>query len=408
MIRLEEALRVVVSHTRKLDTEIRPLDDVAGAVLAERVTARRHFPPFDASAVDGYAVRRLDLAGVSPARKIALRVQAVQRAGDRKRRSLIKGSALRIFTGAMIPLKADAVIMQEKAERAGSSVTFSNMPLADENIRRTGAEFSRGEKMLAPGTVVTPPVVGLLAAAGRSTVRVYRRPRVALLVTGDELRDAGSRLRPGEVADSNTPALVSALSQLGIDIVQTARVNDSKRALGSALRRSIAGADVVVAVGGVSVGDYDLVRVALETLGVTTRFWKVAIKPGKPLYFGTRGRTLVFGLPGNPVAALVTFHLFVAPAIRRMMGYGEKRLPATRARLTVTLRKRTGRHELVRGILARTGEGTPTVRPTRGQESHMLGGLSSANCLVHFPARRHLLRRGALVRVTPLIWSAPT
>ncbi len=405
MISLDKARTIVLKEARPLPPEILPAGGVAGAVLAEQIIAPHPIPRFDASAVDGYAVRTEDLAEHAGS-AVRLRVGGIQRAGDTRARSVHRGETIRVLTGALIPRGADAVIMQEDAVRSGSSVSFSVLPPAGGNIRPAGAEFHRGAVMLPRGSRITPPAAGLLATAGRRAVRVHRRPRVAVVVTGDELRGPGEKLKAGQIRDSNGPALLAGLERLRTTVVSQTRAGDSVRALRPALSRALRVADVVVVAGGVSVGDYDLVRGVLTDLGVKERFWRIAVKPGKPVSFGTRGRTLVFGLPGNPVGALLMFDLLVAPAIRRMGGQAVRPQGVIRATLSAPLRKRTERLELVRAVLTDRPGGRPVAVPVRSQESHMLGGLAAANAVVLFPPEQRSIRRGAVVNVLPLSWSA--
>jgi molybdopterin molybdotransferase len=245
----------------------------------------------------------------------------------------------------------------------------------------------------------------MLASLGRRRVCVYRKPRVALVVTGDELRAPGSRLGRGQIYDSNTPGLLASLQAAGIEEVRHFRVGDDAKRIEQTFRRALANADVVISSGGVSVGSSDFVKDVLGKLNVRSIFWKVAIKPGKPIFFGTRGKKLAFGLPGNPVAAQLGFQLFIKPALLRMMGAEASEPLALTAYLTHDLKKRPGRMELVRGVLTHDTEGRLLVRSTRGQDSHMMGGLAAANCLIHFPKDADRLLAGGDVTVSLLQWS---
>jgi molybdopterin molybdotransferase len=318
---------------------------------------------------------------------------------------LIKGNAIKIFTGARIPPNADAVIMQEYARERNGPVRFLRSVGPGENIRRRGDEFRKNDTICRKGTLITPPVIGLLSGLGYKKVVVAGKPRIALIVTGSELRSPGSRVRLGEIFDANSPAIASALRTFGIGPVFFSRTRDNKTAIRTALSRAFKVADVVISVGGVSVGAYDFVKEILAELGVKTVFWRVAMKPGKPNYFGMKGKKLVFGIPGNPVSALVSFHLLVKPALMNIMGLHDAGPVIFSARLLSTLRKKPGRMEFVRGKLTPGKDGEMTVMPEKGQDSHMLGGLASANCLVHFPEQNTMLRSGAKVAVSLLHWS---
>jgi molybdopterin molybdotransferase len=309
--------------------------------------------------------------------------------------------------------------MKEYCREERSFVTVNRSVRAGENIRHQGGEFRKGQKVLDAGLRITPPVVGLLAAFGYATVSVYARPIVTIAVTGDELLSVHDGLRRGRMRDSNSHALAAAARELGIDDCRILRLKDRpaaiKRHFAEALRRS----HVLLTVGGISVGDYDYVRRLLGELGVREVFWRVAIKPGKPLYFGVRDRRasskrtrsrrsrrpscLVFGLPGNPVSALVCFRQLVRPALLRMMGVSVVEPMLLPARLVGDRRKEPGRLEWVRGRMS-TRDGKVLAEPTRGQDSHMLGGLARANCLISFPQQDGHLADGERVMVEPLTW----
>ena len=424
MIPYEEALAHILEHARPLPAERVPLLNALGRRLARDVIAREPVPRFDQSAVDGYAVRAADIAGASEATPIRLPLQGEIRAGQSKisysqfvsEKSAIRNpqSAIRIFTGAPVPRHADAIVMKEVCEEDGASVLVRQAVSAGANIRRQGEELLKGAPALASGVLVTPSVVGLLATLGEARPWVHRLPRVALLVTGDELRDPGEPLKSGQIRDANTFALNAALQSLGVPCIDAARVPDDFDSLRRSLAGALASADVVITVGGVSVGAYDYIKDAAAALGVRTVYWKVAVKPGKPNYFGAYAKPgaqaraqsprLLFGLPGNPVAALVSLHQFVRPALLQMSGALKPQPDPQYAILAAPCAKRPGRLEWVRGLLAPGPDGVSTVTPTTGQESHMLRGLATANCLIEFPADKSALQPGDFVRVIPLQW----
>jgi molybdopterin molybdotransferase len=311
------------------------------------------------------------------------------------------------------------VVMKEYCTEADGDVLIEKAAYPGQHIRRAGGEFPRGRQVLTAGTRVTPPVVGLLATCGCSTVAVYRKPKVAIIITGDELTAPGKKLRRGRTYDANSYSLTSALHDLGIRESRVLHAEDTMRSLRAALVRAIRSADVVIPVGGVSVGEHDLVKEVLEKLGVKTVFWRAAIKPGKPNYFGiyhtpsrgksagrpksTTAKKLIFGLPGNSVSALVSYHQLVRPALLKIMGYECTGRSILHATLQVNCRKNDNRLEWVRGRLTTKG-GTVLVRPTTGQDSHMIGGLAQANCLIRFPRGKSELRKGEQVAVEPLNW----
>jgi molybdopterin molybdotransferase len=405
MIPVERARQLVLKHCAALSRTRFALSESSGFVLAGRVKARTALPRFDASAVDGYAVRVTDISESSPVNRVTLPIQDILRAGDSHSITLRPGHAIRILTGAMMPRGADAVVMQEHVNVEQGKVTFASPASVGDGIRFSGEEFKVGATVLEPGTLITPPVVAMLATLGERRVRVYRKPRVAIVTTGDELRAAGSRLKRGQIYDSNTPGLTAALHALGIGNVESYRAPDDPKRIEHTFRRAMRNADVVISSGGVSVGSSDFVKAVLETLQVRTVFWRIAVKPGKPLYFGTRGKKLVFGLPGNPVSALLGFQLFIRPALLRMMGATDVEPSTLTALLAHDLKKKPGRMEFVRGVLTSDAQGRLHARATRGQDSHMMGGLAAANCLIHFPQQASLLEAGNEVRVSLLRWA---
>jgi molybdopterin molybdotransferase len=296
-------------------------------------------PGFDYSAMDGYAVLASDFSGAGP---WTLSVTIEQRTGHAPL-ELAAGTAARIFTGAPLPRGADTVVMQEDTTREGDQVTFRAAPKPSSHVRKRGEDLARGAVALARGSRLNPFRVGLLAALDQSHASVTRRPRVALLCTGDELREPGSAARPGSIPDSNGPSLAALARRAGAEIVGISRSGDDLHETRAALRAALAKSDVLLSVGGVSVGDHDVVKLALEAEGVTLDFWKVKIKPGKPLVFGKHARGFVLGLPGNPVSAQLTLALFGVPLLRSMQGDAQP-VPATiRVQLASAIRQKPGR-----------------------------------------------------------------
>ncbi len=406
MIDFPTASSIILNAAKPLPAEWVALDNALGRYLASDIVARAPQPRFDASAVDGYAVHAADVRGADPARPVRLELAGTVRAGDAAVSRVKHGTALQVLTGGMTPGGSVGVVMQEftKSVRIGSRMMIDVMrPVKrGEAIRRAGEEYAEGAVVMRAGEFVTPAAVGLLATLGYAKVRVHRLPRVAVVVTGNELRPLGKKLEPGEIYDSTAHTLRATLRTLGITDVRVAHAKDTaaetKRALGAALRN----ADVVLTAGGVSVGAYDFVKDAFRELGVRERFWGVTIRPGKPFYFGSKGSTLVFGLPGNPVSSAVTFHLLARPALMLMMGAGVFRPVMRTAVLDERLTKKPGRTEFVRGRAFTDAHARLHVIPTRGRESHMMGGLAAADCLIVFASDDTLLRTGALVEVVML------
>jgi molybdopterin molybdotransferase len=375
-------------------------------------------PPFDQSHVDGYGVRVTDVALATAQTPACLRWVGTVRAGDAPPSRLQPGTAIKIFTGAPVPAGTEAIVMQEHCRQKRDRVWIQVAAKKNDHIRRKGEEYRRHQKVLAAGTRLTPPVISLLASLGCAHVNAHALPRVTLLITGNELVPPGRKLHPGHVYEANSHALVAAIKQMGWDRVSVRQVQDDVTLLHHALGKALRNSDVIITVGGVSVGEFDLVKDAAKIVGIKRVFWRVAVKPGMPVYFGTwsknrgqgqatkanRRSVLCFGLPGNPVSALVTFHQFVRPALLRSAGQRNPSHWHMPVRLGQHLHKKSGRLEWVRGIVQFQGSELIAF-PTQGQQSHMLGGLAAANSLLEFPAAYTVLPRGARVLAEWLSWA---
>jgi molybdopterin molybdotransferase len=390
MLNFDEALVKVLEHAPGLATERVRLDEALGRVLAQDVHARSPLPPHDYSAMDGYAVDTLGFAGAPP---WELPVVGESRTG-RVAPALTPGSVCRIFTGAPIPAGADAVVMQEDVERSGERARFATRPSPGDHVRRAGEDLAASALALAAGTRLGAPQLGLLAALDHADVPVAKRPRVTILATGDELRKPGSPARPGTIPESNGVAVAALARGAGADVRAVDPAPDDPDVTRKRLLEALASSDLVVTIGGVSVGDYDVVRPALQAAGVELAFYKVAMKPGKPLTLGRRGDTVVLGLPGNPVSAQVTFTLFGLPLLRRMQR-DRRELPVPRRlRLGADLRQKPGR----RGHYAATVSGD-VATPLSGQSSGSTTSLAWADALVVLPETSSGAARGELVDV---------
>ncbi|MCA9531115.1 MAG: molybdopterin molybdotransferase MoeA [Myxococcales bacterium] len=343
-----EALDLVMSACEALGAERVPIEQAFGRIAAGTLHAREDSPPFDHSAMDGYAVRADDLRGASEAAPRVLRVVAEVRAGGRGDLALRSGEAARIFTGAPLPAGADAVVMQEDTVASDGEVRVRLEPRPGQHVRRRGEDLSAGAVAVEAGAYVGPAEIGLLASQRYARCPVVRRPRVAIVPTGDELCEVGDAPSHGRIVDSNTYALAAQVREAGAVPSVLPVVADDEAALDRALGGALDVADMVITSGGVSVGTYDLVQAAMARVGVRERFWKVAIKPGKPVWFGVRGRVPVFGLPGNPVSAMVIFEAFVRPALRRLQGDPRPYKARVRVALAAGQRHRQGRLELLR------------------------------------------------------------
>jgi len=377
MISFPEALQRIVESAPILASERLALGLGVGRVLAEDLMANAALPGFDYSAMDGYAVARSAFAGTGP---WSLPVSGESRAGALAA-PLAAGATCRIFTGAPIPEGADAVVMQEDVTRVGDEASFARVPELGAHIRRRGEDLAEGAVALAKGTRLTPFQIGLAAAADRGELLVARRPRVTILCTGEELRSPGSPATPGTIPDSNGPSLFALAAACGAQPVLAPRIGDTLEATEAALRAALRGCDVLLTVGGVSVGEHDLVRAALERVGAELEFWKVQIRPGKPLAFGRHGETLILGLPGNPVSAQLTFALFGVPLLRAMQGDRTPLPPRGRAKLAHALTQKPGRTGFYRARL----EGELAITATN-QASGSAVSLAHADALLILPA----------------------
>jgi molybdopterin molybdotransferase len=393
LLTIEEALGAVLERARPLDDEPVRLEAAGGRVLSTAARAVVDLPPFPSSAMDGYAVRAADTPGRLP---VVFRVAA----GRPAVRPLAAGEAMAIATGGAVPDGADAVVpIEEAAERDGGV----EIPAATEvgrHVRPRGGDVGAGAPVLEAGTVLTPARVGALAAAGIAEVRCARRPRVAVLTTGTELRPPGQELGPGEIYESNGVMLAAALADAGAEVERLAPVQDDEAAHREALARALEH-DLAVTSGGVSVGPHDLVRAVAFELGVEEVFWGVAMRPGKPLSFGVRGSTLVFGLPGNPVSALVGAELFVRTALLALQGAADPGPRWLHGRLAAAMPRNERRDELARAR-AEPAEDAVELRPVSGQESHMIVRSAAADALVHVPRGKGELSAGAPVRYLQL------
>jgi molybdopterin molybdotransferase len=370
LISIDEARRRVIQAVRVLETEDVALADALERVLAHDVESPTNVPPFDNSAVDGFAVE----AG-PPAE---LQLIGESRAGHPSGRNLRPGAAVRISTGAEIPVGATAVVPVERARASSGRVRVEGSEQG-ENIRRAGEDVRGGDLVLRAGTLIGPAELGVAASIGRDHLPCARRPRVAVLVTGDELAEPGHDLGPGRIYSSNAFALAGLVARSRAAIVSRATVRDSAESTREALENALGAADVICVSGGVSVGPHDHVKPVLRDLGVTERFWGVALRPGKPTWFGTRNGTLVFGLPGNPVSAMVTFQLFVRPALAALQGAAAE-ADRVSAVLDESVPLHPVREQAVRVRLSARGDGWHATT-TGEQGSHMLTSMLGADGL---------------------------
>ena len=396
MLPFEDALTRIIESAPAMTSERVELSLGIGRVLAEDLMARAPLPGFDYSAMDGYAVARGSFTGAGP---WSLTVRGESRAGALAS-PLLADTACRIFTGAPIPEGADAVVMQEEVTRDGERSGFAATPALGAHIRRRGEDLQEGAAALPKGTRLTPFQIGLAAAVDRSELLVARRPRVTILCTGEELRSPGSPPAPGTIPDSNGPSLAAMVAAAGGLPALAPRIGDTMQATEDGLRAALRGCDLLLTVGGVSVGEHDLVRAALARVGAELEFWKVQIRPGKPLAFGRQGQTLILGLPGNPASAQITFALFGMPLLRAMQGDRQPIPTRGRARLQAALRHNPGRTGFYRARL----QGDLAITATN-QASGSAASLAHADALLVVPPDSTGLAAGdsvELIRLTDL------
>jgi molybdopterin molybdotransferase len=388
-VTIAEARRIVLDAVPVLDAITVPVEDALGFVLAGEVRAASHVPPFASSAMDGYAIE------TGPAGR-TLKVVGESRAGSPSDRPVGPGNAIRVSTGAAIPPGTGGVIRQEDVEELGEEILTRAATHAGQHIRQAGEDMRASTVVLTPGTLLGTAELGAAVSAGVGAVRVARRPRVAVACTGDELREPGEPLGPGEIHNSNGPMLRSLAQRSGAIALRYERLPDDPAVTRAALARALDHADVVVISGGVSVGPHDHVKPALSALGVRELFWRVSLQPGGPTWFGVRGDTLVFGLPGNPVSAVVTFTLFARPALLAMQGLAPRSRLEGKGRLAVAVARNPRREQAIRVRLERR-DGVLAVTPNGPQGSHLVSSLLGADALAFIPPGQGELPAGTVV-----------
>ena len=403
LLPMAEALdRIDAVVTRISGHERVALRDALGRILAEPIISTMNVPGHTNSAMDGYALSAADLPEDGSR---SLRVLGTAWAGRPFDGDVSAGSAVRVMTGAVMPQGCDTVIMneqvQEQIDDQGEAIVIGTGHRAGQNVREKGEDIAIGSRVLDAGKRVMPAELGLLGSLGIGEVSVKRRLRVAFFSTGDELRSLGETLEPGDVYDSNRYTLYGMLSRLGVELIDMGVVRDQRDAVREAFRDAARVSDAIVSTGGASTGEADYIAEILTELG-EVRFWRIAIRPGRPLAFGRVGDALFFGLPGNPVAVMVTFYQLVQPALLRMMGCNELQPnPTLRATCVSRLRKKPGRVEVYRAILERDDQGRPVVRTTGETGSGLLHTKSDANCFIVLPEDGESVEPGAEVEVQP-------
>jgi molybdopterin molybdotransferase len=397
MIQVQEALDKILCQIQFKGVERVPLGQALGRVLTEDVVSRINNPPLDNSAMDGYAVIAEDIQSATPENPVKLEMIEEIAAGYTAKGILKPGQTMRIMTGAPIPPGADAVLMQEDTQKDGNAILCLDKADVAENIRRAGEDVKIGEGVIKKGTTLSPAHIGMLAVIGRSQIAVSQRPTVAILSTGDEILELDETPQGPQIFNSNGHMLAAQIKSAGGIPVYLGIAKDTEKDLMEKFEWALK-ADIVVSSGGVSVGDYDLVKSSLQKMGQDMLFWKVAMKPGKPLAFGRIGKTPIFGLPGNPVSSFVSFEQFVRPSLRKVLGCSDLSHKTVQAKLTRTINKKPGRLHFLSSIVSWT-DGEYTVTPAGEQGSGILKSAANANGLLIFPLEAEEIKQGQEVAV---------
>jgi molybdopterin molybdotransferase len=397
VITVDEALDKILSHIHPLGFEKVSILDSLGRVIAEDIYAKRNIPPLDNSAMDGYALRFEDIQKAYPDHPVRLEVIEEVPAGFISAKKLKKGKAIRIMTGAPIPEGADTVVPVEETKEEDGFVSILKTAAAGENIRKSGEDVKKGDRVISKGDRIRPAEVGMLASVRRSFVSVYQRPLVAILCTGNELADVDGDLDEVKIISSNSYTLTAQVKDCGAIPLQLGIARDRKEEIEERLRQGIR-ADVLISSAGVSVGDYDFVKDVMKNLGMEMVFWKVAMRPGQPLAFGTIGGKPMFGLPGNPVSSMISFEQFVRPSLLKMMGYRQLFRPVIEAILKERIEKTGGKRYFIRGSVS-FEKNQYLVTSTGEQGSGILRSMVRANGLIVLPEDQEVVRAGEKVKV---------
>lgn len=395
---IDSALSKILSEISQVtETQAIDITETLGRVLAQDIIADINVPSAANSAMDGYAILSSDIPGDE---RNELQIIGTSWAGRPCTAEVHCGQCIRIMTGGVLPKGTDTVVMQENIQLKGDSIIIDARAVKGDNVRAIGEDFSKGDTIIQANTRLSAAHIGVIASLGRSTVEVFRKLKVAYFLTGDELRTIGEVLEPGQIYDSNSYTLAGMLTNPAIDIYKLGIIPDDKQVTRDALENAAATADIVITTGGVSVGEADYVKDALEALGKVS-LWKVAMKPGRPLAFGKVGNAAFFGLPGNPVSAMVTFYQFVLPAMNKAMGIKDTTTLSFKVVSLSYLKKRPGRVEYQRGILSRDNSGELVVSNTGGQGSGILSSMANANCFIILPLESDGVSPGETVEVQP-------
>ncbi len=403
MISVEKAQRLILENTKVLESAEISLTEAEGFVLAEDIISPVNLPYFTNSSMDGYALKSKDTKGANESSPVSLKVVGVIRAGDYPNFPIRDKEAAKIMTGAPLPEGADSVLMVEYTEEEKGIVKIRRSVNPDESVRYEGEEIKKGEIALEKGTALNPASIGLIAEFGIKYVKVYRKPIVALLVTGEEVVRFDEELKPGKIRDINSITLRAALSQEKAEFLSLGYARDEISTIEEKLRNGLQRCDALIVTGGLSVGDYDYVKDAFRNLGVEGIFWRVAQRPGGPMFFGKSNDTIIFGLPGNPASTLVCFYEYVRPALQRMIGKKELFLLEIEAVLLEEIRKKSDdKAYFLRGLLEKNG-GSYYVKSVGAQGSHILKSFAQSNCLIIVPGNATHIPSGSKVTVHLLL-----
>ncbi|MES2139181.1 MAG: gephyrin-like molybdotransferase Glp [Bacteroidota bacterium] len=393
MISVEQAKKLLLRNVNTLHSSDVNIIDSLGSILQQDIVSPLNLPPFDQSSMDGYAIRYADHF-----QKGKIKIEGEIPAGKSFKKKLKAGQAVRIFTGAPVPIGADTVVIQEKI-RIENGYLIINDPLLKQgaNIRKAGAQIKKGAIALQKKTIITPGGIGYIAAMGITTVKVISKPVITIIVTGSELKKPGKQLNNGQVYESNSFAIEAALNSIGLKAKNIFSVKDIEKEVFKTIKTALKNSDIILITGGISVGDYDFTEKSLHDLGVETIFYKVKQKPGKPLYFGKNKETLIFALPGNPAAVLSCFYEYVYPAIKLMQGFKNIFLPKIQQPISTNYSKKKGLSFFLKGKIS-----NDQVIPLEGQESYVLSSFATADCLIFLPENSENIKKGQIVEVHKL------
>ncbi len=389
MIEVKKALEIVAANSSNMPKQKISVHKALGFVLAETVYSPIAMPPFRQSAMDGYAFIHSD--------RHQFDVIGISQAGDHDNVKLKENEAIRIFTGAYVPKNADTVVMQEDVMVNGDSILIAKKPEPFANVRNKGEQINEEDVVFDANTVITPAAIGFLTCLGITEIEVYKKPKIAILVTGNELVEPGKKLKKGKIYESNSVMLQAALQTIGIKNAKVFRVKDSLKETKNVLKDLLKKNDIVLISGGISVGDYDFVKEALLENGVQELFYKINQKPGKPMFFGSKKNTLVFALPGNPASSLTNFYIYVYPAVKNLMGYSNTHLPKIIRKLDNDIQNTTGKTLFLKALYDETN-----VTILDGQASSMLNSFAIANGLVVVEQNCEKMKKGESVTILPI------